>query len=218
MADNQTPSVNPAEEATLTGVLRTAIRKELQQTDGMMPVEVVSYDRATNRATVRHLVQMQGSDGAKVDRAQVSSIRVLQPGNGAFSMSLPIKPGDKGWLLAADRDISVFQQDVDRQDAPNTARMKSFQDGLFMPDAMKMGDVPAGEGDRVVIGSNDGGSILSFDGSGFYFTIGGVSVAITAAGIEITGGEVRHNGLNIGSTHTHGGIVPGGGNTLVPNA
>lgn len=213
---NTSPSIHPAEEATLTGVIKNAMEKRLQSLDHMMPVEVTAYDRATNRATVKHLIQMQGTDGQKVDRAEVASVRVYQPGNSMFSMSLPIKPGDKGWIMAADRDLSVFQQDVDKTDAPNTRRMHSFQDGLFMPDAMKMGNVPAGEGDRVVIGLNDGGAILSFDGGGFYFTIGGVKVAITAAGIDITGGEVTHNGKNIGSTHVHTGVTPGGGNTGQP--
>lgn len=215
---NQTPSRRGADESDLAGVMRNAIRKEMQNQDGMLPVEVVSYDRATNRATLKHLVQMKGTDGEKVDRANIASIRVMQPGNGLFSMSLPIKPGDKGWILAGDRDISLFQQDVDKADAPNTDRMHSFQDGLFMPDAMKMGDVPAGEGDRVVIGANNGAAILSFDGDGFYFTIGGVKVEITADGVKVTGGRMEHNGLNVGSDHTHGGIVVGGSNTDIPNA
>lgn len=236
MSENQTPSRRGSDESDLGSVLRGAIRKEMQAQDSMMPVEVVSYNRATNRATVKHLVQMRGSDGEKVDRAQIASIRVMQPGNGAYSMSLPIKPGDKGWILAGDRDISLFQQDVDKVDAPNTDRMHSFQDGLFMPDAMKMGDAPAGEGDRVVIGANGGSAFISFDEAGVYITAGGTRLEITAAGFKVTGpmttengaliknglkvegGTVRHNAKNIGDDHTHTGVTPGGGNTSVPNA
>lgn len=213
---NQTPSINPADESTLAGVLKTAIGKAMQSLDVMLPVEVVAYDRATNRATVRHLVQMVGSDGEKVSRANIASIRVMQFGNGAFNISLPIKPGDKGWLKAADRDISIFQQGL-TEDAPNTARMHSFQDGVFMPDAMSNGDAPTGQGDRVVIGSNDGGSYMAFDGTGFYFNVGGTEFQLTAAGFQQTGGTMTHDGLNVGSTHTHGGIEPGGSNTAVPN-
>lgn len=218
MSENQDPSRNAADDSDLAGVLRNAIRKELQQVDGMMPVEVVSYDRATNRATVKHLIQMEGSNGEKVDRAQIASVRVQQPGNASFSMSLPIKPGDKGWILAADRDTSIFQQNLDNPNTPNTRRTHSFQDGLFMPDAMSLGDVPGGgaESDRVVIGANGGSAYLSFDDAGLYFTAPGVTVSITAAGVVITGPAVTHNGKNIGDTHTHGGITPGGGTTGVP--
>lgn len=206
---NQPPSIRPADEGTLAGVLKTAIGKAMQSLDVMLPVEVVAYDRATNRATVKHLVQMVGSDGEKVSRANIASIRVMQFGNGAFNISLPIKPGDKGWLKAADRDISIFQQGL-TEDAPNTARMHSFQDGVFMPDAMSNGDAPAGMGDRVVIGSNDGAATFSFDAGGFYFNGPFGEFSMTAAGLF-------HNGKNIGDTHTHGGVDPGGGNTAGPN-
>lgn len=206
---NQPPSIRPADESTLAGVLKTAIGKAMQSLDVMLPVEVVAYDRATNRATVKHLVQMVGSDGEKVSRANIASIRVMQFGNGAFNISLPIKPGDKGWLKAADRDISIFQQGLS-EDAPNTARMHSFQDGVFMPDAMSNGDAPAGQGDRVVIGSNDGSCYISFDGSGIEMKTPGGVLTFDAGGLKM-------NGKNIGDTHTHGGIEPGGGNTAVPN-
>lgn len=207
---NQVPSIRPADESSLTGVIKTAVNKAMQSFDVMLPVEVVSYDRATNRATLKHLVQMQGSDGEKVSRANIASVRVQQFGNAAFNISLPIKPGDKGWLKAADRDISLFQQDLS-EGAPNTARMHSFQDGLFMPDAMSNGDAPGGQGDRVVIGANDGGAFFSFDGSTLYFESGGVSMTMTAGGLAIVGGTITHNGKDIGDTHKHTEVVPGGG-------
>jgi Phage protein Gp138 N-terminal domain len=229
----QPPSASPPDDGTLTGVIKTAMLKHAQNTDGMMPVEVVAYDRTKNRATVKHLVQMVGSDGQKVDRAQISSVRVQQPGNASFSISLPIKPGDKGWILAADRDMSLFQQDL-QSGAPNTQRMHSFQDGLFMPDAMSFGTVHPDDDDRVAIQSNNGNVRVSFDestlnlnvggaasavltASGLTVTIGGVVMAITAAGVAITGGNVTHNGTNIGATHVHGGVAVGGANTAGPH-
>jgi hypothetical protein len=212
---NTPPSANPADDDTLLGAIKTAVRKEIQNTDGMLPVEVVAYDRATNRATVRHLVQMMATDGTAYDRADIASVRVYQFGNGTFSMSLPIKPGDRGWIMAADRDISLFQQDL-KKGAPNTRRMKSFSDGLFMPDAMSMGDVEAPDGDSVTIQMNAGGVVLAMGENGFSVRVGGVSMEITGAGIAITGGAISHDGRNIGSTHVHNGITPGGANTGLP--
>ena len=206
---NTFPSQNPADDGTLTGLMKLAVRKAAQDMNVMMPVEVISYDRASNRAVVKHMVQMRASDGQAVSRAQIASIRVQQFGNAKFSVSLPIKPGDKGWLVAADRDISVFQQDIATENPPNTDRAHSFEDGVFMPDAMGAGDVPAGEGDRVVIGSVSGGAIWSLDDDGVYITVGGVKVEITAAGVAITGGLVTHDARNIGSTHVHTLVTPG---------
>lgn len=41
--------------------------------------------------------------------------------------------------------------------------------------------------------------------------------AIITGGAQFVGGSVTHNGTDIGDTHTHGGIMPGGGDTDVPN-
>lgn len=46
--------------------------------------------------------------------------------------------------------------------------------------------------------------------------VGGVTVEISGDGVAITGGKVTHDGKNIGSSHIHGGVVPGGGLTDVP--
>lgn len=34
--------------------------------------------------------------------------------------------------------------------------------------------------------------------------------------VAIEGGSLTHNGKNVGSTHSHGGVTPGGGNTGAP--
>ena len=42
---------------------------------------------------------------------------------------------------------------------------------------------------------------------------------LTVSGpVQFNGPSVRHNSKNIGDTHTHAGIQPGGANTAVPNA
>ncbi|MBC7621249.1 MAG: hypothetical protein H7293_20070 [Candidatus Saccharibacteria bacterium] len=35
--------------------------------------------------------------------------------------------------------------------------------------------------------------------------------------LAVSGGAFTHNGTDVGSTHTHGGVVAGGSNTAVPN-
>jgi len=48
-------------------------------------------------------------------------------------------------------------------------------------------------------------------------SIGGVTITVSGAELAITGGQVTHNGKDIGDTHTHGGITPGPGDTNPPN-
>lgn len=50
------------------------------------------------------------------------------------------------------------------------------------------------------------------------FDCDGVTVEITGSGVTINGGRVEHDGKNIGSTHTHGGIERGSSDTNPPNA
>ena len=47
-------------------------------------------------------------------------------------------------------------------------------------------------------------------------TTAGVTVALTSDGLAITGGQFRHDGKNIGSTHTHSGVAPGTAETEAP--
>lgn len=46
--------------------------------------------------------------------------------------------------------------------------------------------------------------------------VGGVSMSITAAGVDVTGGHIKHDGKSIDKTHIHGGVVMGGDTTAVP--
>ena len=45
---------------------------------------------------------------------------------------------------------------------------------------------------------------------------GGASVTITPGGVAITGGFLTHNGVNVGDSHTHGGVVFGADRTTNP--
>lgn len=207
--ENSQPSVDPADQDSLVGLMRLVMTKTLQSMDGRMPARVIAYDRATNRATLQPMIQMEGTDGRQVSRAPVASVRVYQFGNGRFSLSLPIKEGDLGWLHAGDRDVSAFLQDH-KEGPPNTSRMHSFQDGIFYPDAMKYGNVAAPDGERAVFATGDNGTSIAFDESGIYLTVGGNVVSLTAAGLHM-------NGKNIGFDHTHNDVTPGSGNTGEPN-
>lgn len=60
------------------------------------------------------------------------------------------------------------------------------------------------------------GIVVDVAGNAYTIRKGGVSLTVSAAGVDIVGGNVTHNGKNIGATHIHSGVVPGGGNTGAP--
>ncbi|MGM5087995.1 phage baseplate assembly protein domain-containing protein [Rhizobium sp. 814_E9_N1_1] len=70
-------------------------------------------------------------------------------------------------------------------------------------------------GDRMTI--SDGGTIELQAGASVSVKISGVTFVVSADGVDITGGHVKHNGKNIGDTHIHGGVIEGGDDTDVPS-
>jgi hypothetical protein len=128
------PSRNPGEDNNLTGGLRNILRKTFQNIHGQLPASVVVYDRVKNRAQVKIMIPIVGTNGTIKSRDPIASIPVLALGGGGFCINFPLKPGDFGWIRANDRDISLFLQSL-AESKPNTFRLHSFEDGMFVPDA-----------------------------------------------------------------------------------
>lgn len=84
---------------------------------------------------------------------------------------------------------------------------------------------PGRDADNVVLLDRDGVRIES-DGKGgclitaksIKFTAEGVTATLTGQGLKIEGGKVTHDNRNIGASHVHGGVQPGGAKTAVPEA
>jgi phage gp45-like len=85
----------------------------------------------------------------------------------------------------------------------------------------RLGKLPEGavgnyneHGDRVVILPD--GTVQVAAGTALDVKVGGVNFRVSAEGVDITGGHVRHNGKNIGDTHIHGGVIHGDDTTTAP--
>lgn len=79
----------------------------------------------------------------------------------------------------------------------------------------RMGKLPSGAvalyvkaGDKVYIDPN--GNIIVKAASSVLIEVDASSILVEPAGIDIRSGYLRHNGVDIGSTHRHGGVVQGG--------
>ena len=60
------------------------------------------------------------------------------------------------------------------------------------------------------------GSMLKFLENGNVELIANADLNINAVNVAITSSTLKHNGVNVGSTHHHGNVQNGGGNTGVP--
>lgn len=214
MATNAPPSIDPSNEDSLQGAFDAILKKFLQGTDDMLPAQVISYDRPSNRAQVQPMIAMMTTAGAQVQRAGVAAVPVLQVGGGGMLLSFNLKAGDLGWIKANDRDISMFMQSL-AGGTPNTRRMHTFEDGLFIPHAMRDVIVPAGQETAANLQSLDGTYRVSIGTNYVELASPGGKLTLGPAGAAWVGGPFTINGIPFG-THRHTGVTVGAGTSLGP--
>lgn len=152
MADNPLRQ-GPEDYADMGNMLQKVIAKALQQSENMLPVKVVSYDREKNTAIVLPLIKIILTAEVK-SRVQIGPIPVFAFGGGNYVINYPLREGDLGWMLANDRDISKFMESL-AESEPNTYRTHSFNDAVLFPDAIR-NFTTSGEDERMVIQTLDG--------------------------------------------------------------
>lgn len=128
-------SENPADNDTLEGLNDFLQDKMYLHLEKIIPGIVISYDKVTNRAVIKPAITGMASEGTKVPKDEITNIPVLQLG-GIFKF--PVSAGMTGWLIACDRDISIFKT-VLSETAPNTSRKHKYQDSFFIPDSINAG-------------------------------------------------------------------------------
>lgn len=232
------PSKPPAAGGNMGAVLEWVFTKLMQKVDGQLPAQVISYDRAANRAKLQPLVSLIGTNGKRVGRAPIVSVPVLALGGGGFFVNFPLGPGDIGWIESSDRDISLFLQ-TSAMSPPNTKRMHSFEDARFIPDAFAKYTFTPDAG-AMVISSYDGttriviaeGKItliaptVEIDSTTLTINNSGAATVNTGTwSVNTTGGagSTSTGTVNLPATtiidgrafpaHEHSGVQPGSGNT-----
>lgn len=181
------PSINPADNGSLAGTLQFAFKKLMQSIDNMLPAKIIDYDRDENRASVEVLISRITTSNTLVARPQIDSIPVLVLGGGGVCLSFPLNTGDLGWIMANDRDISLFLQNYN-QAAPNTNRVKSFSDAIFIPDVMTGYDIDDEDSENMVIQTLDGNTKISLGDDSIKLQSGNVNINVTNTGITIDNG------------------------------
>jgi len=148
---------DPSVKDNLAGTLQFVLNKFLQSVDGMLPAQVIAYNRVTapNLVQVQPLIYIVTTDNSTVTRPQIASVPLFTGGGGGFFISFNLKPGDLGWIKANDRDISLFLQSYTAT-KPNTLRKKNFADAVFYPDIMRGFTIAPEDLTGLVISSIDG--------------------------------------------------------------
>lgn len=163
--------------------------------DCCLPVKVVAYDRDKNKATVQPLINKVLVGNKAVARTTITNVQCLANGAGGFVLSFPIKQGDKGWIIAADRDISDFKRSLETA-SPSSARMHNFADCWFIPDVFGEFDIIAEDDGRAVFQSNNGFSRVSVGSDDIKIHAGKSKITITDTTVVVDTTDTTVNTKN----------------------
>ena len=130
-----------------------------------LPAVVVSYDRDKNLVTARPAVnRVLAATGESVKRTEVI-VPCFNPCGGDIGINFPLKAGNTGWLIAADRDTTNFKASR-RVSSPQSLDLHRFAFGFFVPDQIHGFDIAAEDNDALVIQSLDGLTKIAVDDDG----------------------------------------------------
>lgn len=207
-------------------MMRKVLQKMQQGMDGMLPAKVIAATEDRMYAQVKIQIKVVGTNGEVISREPIAKVPVFHIGAGGFVLTFPIKPDSPGWVMASDRDISLYIQSGNEAE-PNTARLKSFEDSIFVPDAARLFTLAAGEADSVVLQSLDGTAYISISADQVKIKHP-TKLEIETPLIHATGdltveGTIRGKtdvlsgaGEISGKTHKHTGVTTGGGTSTGP--
>lgn len=216
------PSYNPADTKSEAGFIDFLIDKIAQKIEKVAPAQIVSYNRKTNRAEVQILNQNITSTGEKLPKKPIPNIPVVMLSGGGFTLSFPVKENDIGWLIAADRNISIFKQ-LFSMFAPADYRKHKYEDSFFLPDKVRGFEISEDDTDAVLLISDDGTTKVSIKSRQITATAPEtvlnsnlkVNGSIVATDTITSDTDVISAGIS-GKSHTHGGVETGSASTGVP--
>lgn len=210
------PSYNPSDIQDRAGFLKFFGSKLSSKIQKVIPAQIISYDRSANRAVIKVLALDITSTGEKLEMKPIPNIPVLNLAGGGFVFSFPVQEGQIGWLICADKDISVFKS-VLSLFTPASYRQHQYEDGFFVPDNLNGFEVPANEANAVILTSLDGATKITLQNGQAVITASSTVINgnLTVNGTITASGDVTGAGISL-STHTHGGVQTGGGSTGVP--
>lgn len=145
--------------------------------------------------------------GVAVPHTTIFNLPYCRVQGGANAVIIDPQVGDIGVAVFASRDISKVKY-TGKENPPGSDRRYSFSDGMFL-----FATITKQAPTRYIRFNENGIEIIAPDA----ITITAPAVKINAAGsIALQSQTLTHNGVNIGSTHIHGGVAPGGSNTGGP--
>lgn len=207
----------PENYGNLTEAMSAMLRTAALDSEVCLPCRVVSYDREKNTAIIHPLIKVVLTSES-VSRSEIGPVPVFALGSQQFVINFPLKPGDLGWMIANDRDITKFLESLGESE-PDTYRVHDFNDAVFYPDMIRGYTINEYDSESLVIQSKDGKQCVSI-GPNQIFLRHDVGVTIQAPGVTVNGplqadSLTAKNGITTTAVDGNGKILNFAGGSLV---
>ena len=119
--------------------IQTMIESALSEVNTQLPVTVVSYDAAKNRAIVKPVMSKRFADDESSEPPQIVEVPIVwtASGGGKSTLTMPIKPGDGGMLAIQQRSLEGWLSG--KNEMPDDPRQFDLSDGVFIPGLQSSG-------------------------------------------------------------------------------
>ncbi|BEL99002.1 hypothetical protein I5R28_10730 [Serratia marcescens] len=175
-----------------------------------LPGKVIDYDPDLQRAVVECGIQRHEGNGEFKTLPEIRHVPVQFSGSAVWSVFHELPEGTEGLIHFSQRSVDYWLEQGGPV-RPLDARMFDATDAFFAPGYRSRATCISGLPTEGIGMSNASGTVrLHLTDAGVELTAGGQKLSLSPEGL-------RHNGVNIGATHTHGGVENGGGNTDVPS-
>ncbi|MFC0227396.1 Gp138 family membrane-puncturing spike protein [Serratia aquatilis] len=167
-----------------------------------LPGQIVAYDDSLQRAVVECGIQRHVGKGEYKTLPKISHVPVQFSGSTDWTVFHELPAGTEGFIHFSQRAVDYWLEQGGPVQ-PLDARMFNASDAFFAPGYRSMKTVIPGLPTDGIGMSNASGTVrLHLNDEGIELKVGGQRLSLSSDGL-------RHNGVNIGSDHRHGGVRSG---------
>ncbi|MBW5405977.1 Gp138 family membrane-puncturing spike protein [Morganella morganii] len=214
---------------SLLDVLSRHAANERTDIHTALPAKVVLCDG--HSATIQLMITQVMRGGETLAIPRLVDVPVGFYRGGGFCVTVPVKAGDEGLVIFAERCIDGWYASG-QQSVPLDTRFHDYSDAFFLPQGSSQPNrIPDYSADSLSMQTDDGSTFIrikpgkiimrgDIEHTGNRMQQGNSLVNgnhSVKGNSESSGGTIKHNGKDIGDTHTHSGVETGGGNTGKPN-
>ncbi|EPK7771294.1 Gp138 family membrane-puncturing spike protein [Klebsiella oxytoca] len=174
-----------------------------------LPGKVLSYNPDTQRAVVECGIQKHTGGGEFRTIPGIEHVPVQFAGTAQWIVFHELPEGTEGYIHFSHRAVDYWI-DQGGPVRPLDARMFDSSDAFFAPGYRSRATcIPGLPTSGIGMCNRDGSVVLHLTDGGIEMIAGGQQLTLNESGLQ-------HNGSNVGHTHVHGGVQPGGSKTNIP--